>query len=188
MTPDVLELARTVTQLLEQAGFDVVVGGSVASSVVGEPRATVDIDVAIDPVDDTTPRLLGAFADGYYISETAVAEAVSRRGSFNVIHLDSMQKVDVFILGDGALDRAQFHLGGETSERQWRDVIAILRVQQGRLDEAHMDRVAASEGIAGLLSRARADAGPRRPEGEPRDATSRICSWVGGPVADAQHG
>ncbi|MGI9017202.1 MAG: hypothetical protein ACR2HR_08895 [Euzebya sp.] len=185
MTPDVLRLAAEVTARLQAAGLQVVIGGSVASSLVGEPRATVDLDVAISAMADPADALLAAFDDGYYISDIAVREATRRCSSFNVIHLETMQKVDIFILGSGALDTAQmtrrqlvevggditlpigaaedqilrklwwYRLGEETSERQWRDVVGILRIQQGRLDERHLDDIAAAEGLSDLLNRAR---------------------------------
>lgn len=37
----------------------------------------------------------------HYISAEAVRVAVQRRASFNAIHWDTMQKVDLLILGDG---------------------------------------------------------------------------------------
>lgn len=46
MTTGALTLAREITALLDTLGIDYVIGGSVASSLVGEPRATVDLDLA----------------------------------------------------------------------------------------------------------------------------------------------
>lgn len=184
MIPGVLALAQAVCGRLEDLGIEVVVGGSVASSIVGEPRATVDLDIAVRGAEGITEVLLAAFDDGFYVSEEAVRDAVRRHASFNVIHLESMQKVDVFVLGDGVLDQGQmdrrirvsadgvdlwvgtpedqvlrklwgFRLGEEVSERQWRDVIAILRLQRERLDEAYLDDVARRTGLADLLARAR---------------------------------
>ncbi|HEY1376266.1 MAG TPA: hypothetical protein VGF55_05705 [Gemmataceae bacterium] len=53
-----------------------------------------------------------------------------------------------------------FRLGGETSDRQWGDVLGVLRVQAGRLDDAYLDRWAAELGVADLLAKARAAAAP----------------------------
>jgi len=50
-----------------------------------------------------------------------------------------------------------FRLGGETSERQWWDVVGVLRVTEGA-DRAYLRRWAASLGVADLLERALADA------------------------------
>lgn len=50
-----------------------------------------------------------------------------------------------------------FRLGGETSERQWWDVVGILKVTEDA-DRAYLRRWAASLGVADLLERALGDA------------------------------
>jgi hypothetical protein len=188
VTPGALALTTTVCRLLEDLGIDHVVGGSIASSLVGEPRATLDVDIAVMLRADAIPGLVDALTGEWYVSEDAVRGAVRRRASFNVIHLDTMQKVDLFVLGEGVLDTNQlvrrqrvevapgtslwigspedqvlrklwwFQLGGEVSERQWRDVVAILRIQGDRLDEDYVSAVAEEVGLAHLLQRAREEA------------------------------
>lgn len=184
--PGALALALEVARILESLGIDYVIGGSVASSLVGEPRATVDLDVAVAMTADHIPPLLEVLADAYYVSETAARDAVRRRASFNVIHLETMQKVDLFVLGDALLDRLQiarrqrvvldddgreclwvgsvedqilrklwwFRLGGEVSERQWRDVIAMLRVQGPAVDVGSLRETAREAALEDLLDRA----------------------------------
>jgi hypothetical protein len=51
-----------------------------------------------------------------------------------------------------------YRLGGEVSDRQWGDVLGVLRVQAGRLDDAYLDHWAADLGVADLLATARAEA------------------------------
>jgi hypothetical protein len=51
-----------------------------------------------------------------------------------------------------------FRQGGETSERQWRDVVGILLVQGSRLDDRYLSTLADEVGIEDLLARARRDA------------------------------
>lgn len=173
--------------MLDRLRIPYVLGGSLASSLVGEPRATADIDLAVALTHDDVDRLVAALGEEFYVSAAAAAEAVSRRSAFNLIHLASMQKVDLFVLGDGLLDRRQierrrrvaigdaelwvgaaedqvlrklswFQLGGQVSDRQWRDVVAIIAVQGDRLDMADLDLAAHSLGLADLLARAREQA------------------------------
>jgi hypothetical protein len=49
--------------------------------------------------------------------------------------------------------------GGETSERQWLDVLGVLKIQSDRLDREYMTQWAADLGISDLLERALEDAG-----------------------------
>lgn len=48
--------------------------------------------------------------------------------------------------------------GGSVSERQWRDVMAVLRESGAALDAGHLDRWASRLGLEDLLARARAEA------------------------------
>lgn len=186
-----IALALRVASLLDHLGIPYVLGGSVASSLVGEPRATMDVDLAVQLGTTQAEQLVAALGAEWYVSRDAVLDAVRRRSSANLIHLGTMQKVDLFVLGDGLLDRRQlarrrrvvvdegsgedlwvgsaedqilrklwwYRLGGERSERQWRDVVAMLTVQGGRLDEADLTSAAAEVALADLLERARRDAG-----------------------------
>jgi hypothetical protein len=53
-----------------------------------------------------------------------------------------------------------FRIGGEMSDRQWGDILGVLRVQGNRLDAAYLDHWAADLGVADLLAKARAEAAP----------------------------
>jgi hypothetical protein len=102
-----LELTLRVVRMLDELGIAYVLGGSLASSLVGEPRATADIDLAIRIDLDQVSALVRALSGEFYISEEAVKDAVRRGTSFNAVHLESVTKVDLFVLGDDVLDRRQ---------------------------------------------------------------------------------
>ena len=162
-----------------------------ASSLIGEPRATNDVDLAAALNHDTAKRLIGKLGEAFYADASAIAEAVTHRSSFNVIHLATATKVDVFVLGDGLLDRRQasrrvqievadedktrlwvsspedqvlrklawYRLGQEVSDRQWRDIRAMLQVQEAILDFADLEEAARELGLIDLLHRAIREAG-----------------------------
>jgi len=56
-----------------------------------------------------------------------------------------------------------YRLGGEVSERQWNDVLGVLRVQGEALDLAYMQRWAGPLGVADLLDQAVGEGGPAGP-------------------------
>ena len=103
-----LALAAEVAQLIEQCGGDYVLGGSLASSLLGEPRSTVDIDLAIHISAGDGLRLVEALESGpFYVPRDAALTALTAAGSFNAIHEESVYKIDFFVLGEAVLDRAQ---------------------------------------------------------------------------------
>lgn len=115
----------------------------------------------------------------------ALRREARRQGSWNIYYLPVFTKIDVFFLRSGPFDRAEFgrrsrveaapglslfvktpedsvlrkllwfRAGGETSERQLRDVVAVLKLNAGRLDEEYLDSWGARLGIEDLLDRVR---------------------------------
>lgn len=185
-----VDITLRVVRVLDELGVPYVLGGSLASSLVGEPRATADVDLAIRIDAARISALVRALEGEFYVSEEAAHEAVRRRASFNLVHLESVQKVDLFVLGDDPLDRRQlerrervrvrddaelwigsvtdqvlrklrwYRAGGETSDRQWRDVVGMLRVQRDRLDLAELRAEADELGLGELCERALREAQP----------------------------
>ena len=102
-----LRVAKLLLDYFDELGVVAVLGGSMASSLIGEPRATNDVDLAAALSHDTAKRLIGKLGEAFYADLSAIEEAVTHRSSFNVIHLATATKVDVFVLGDGLLDRRQ---------------------------------------------------------------------------------
>ena len=169
-------------------GVEWAIGGSLASSTYAEPRSTNDVDVVARLDEQGARRLGELLGPHFYCSTEAAIDAVRLRDSFNVIDQRSFLKVDVFVppagpLGVGQLTRRRelrlvhdlvvpvlgpedivlqklrwYRLGGEVSERQWRDVVAVLRtIEAGGLDDAYLDAIATMTGLDALLARARAD-------------------------------
>ena len=175
-----------VITLLEKLDIAYVVGGSVASTAHGLIRTTMDVDVVAALEARHVAPFVSALEEEFYVDETAVRQAIERRGSFNLIHLETMAKVDIFLPQDRAFDRQQlanriarqvapdsaatlwiltaedvilakldwFRQGGEVSERQWRDVLGVIKTQGERLDREYLRRWATQLRVADLLERA----------------------------------
>ena len=96
-TARLVPAAVPVIEMLDRLGVPYYVGGSVASSTHGLARSTADVDLVVDLREEQVPGLVAALRSGYYVDRAAALEAVRNRASFNVIHLASMVKVDLFV-------------------------------------------------------------------------------------------
>lgn len=94
-----IEITQQVTQTLDAIGIPYFVGGSLASSLHGLPRATQDVDLIIDIKAEQILPLVEALQDEFYIDDNVIREAIQYESSFNIIHLKTMFKVDIFVLG-----------------------------------------------------------------------------------------
>ena len=193
---DLLSALEPVVRALEGLGVRHFVGGSLASAAHGVPRASIDADLIAELAPEHVTPFLARLGDAYYADEERARQAIRARSSFNLIHLETMFKVDLFVAKGRAFDReamararrqalddrpeAQpfllatpedtvlaklewFRAGGEVSERQWADVVGVLKTNWAALDQGYLDRWAADLEVADLLARARAEA---RPEAE----------------------
>jgi hypothetical protein len=102
------ELVRALGPLVDELrrlGVRHYIGGSIASSIHGAARSTLDVDVAAELDQAAALRLIGSLRDDYYISREAVLDAVRRRTCFHLIHLATSFKVDVFVSQGRDFDR-----------------------------------------------------------------------------------
>jgi hypothetical protein len=185
MVADALDIALVLARALDGIGVAYFLGGSLASSLQGEPRATNDIDFVVDLDLDRVDALAAALGDDFSIDRESIRDAIRHRRSANIFFLPLVTKIDLFVLGSGAFDTSEFARrrpvrvrgeesivvksaedsilrkllwyveGGEQSEKQWRDVVEILRVSGPILETAYLDKWAKTLGVTHLLDRAR---------------------------------
>jgi len=103
---DLVAALLPVTTALKQLGVRFFVSGSVASSFHGATRSTMDVDLVAEITKEVVAEFIRCFGDDFYISESAVREAVDRKSCFNLIHLPTSFKVDIFISRQRAFDLA----------------------------------------------------------------------------------
>jgi len=96
-SPDILLAVRPVIQAFEQLSIPYYIAGSIASSVYGLARATMDVDLVADIPLGQVSSLTERLREGYYLDEPMIRDAIANSSSFNLIHLDTMMKVDVFV-------------------------------------------------------------------------------------------
>ncbi len=102
--PDILTAIQAVVEVFEQLEVEYYIGGSVASSAYGIARATLDVDMVSNLNEQHVPELIKVLASSYYIDEAMVRNAIRERASFNIIHLETMLKVDIFIVKQAPFD------------------------------------------------------------------------------------
>jgi len=190
MLSEPLAVTLQVTGILEELDIAYVIGGSVASTVYGRIRTTMDVDIVAKLRADHVQLLAAALKSDFYVDSNSVYEAIQRHSSCSFIHLETMFKVDLFVVGDRPFDRLQierrirkilgdkpqesayvatvediilakldwYRLGGEQSERQWRDVLGILQISGEHLDQDYLRQTAAGLGVTELLERVFLDA------------------------------
>jgi hypothetical protein len=104
---DVLDIALHLGEVCEQLGLSYVIGGSLASSLHGIPRSTQDVDLVVELSERDVAAFIAALRGNYYLDEAAIREAVARRASFNLVHLGSYFKADVFVTRNDEPSRLQ---------------------------------------------------------------------------------
>lgn len=177
-----IDVALALGRHFDDLGVIWVVGGSVASSLLGEPRATADVDLVADLRIAHIEPLCARLAGGYYVDEDTMRWAVAERRMFNTIQLASMIKADVYCSKGDALGRGQlerrivistpngpipvtsaediilqkllwFVEGGQVSDRQWRDLIGVVRVHEAKLDLAYVEERAREHALVDMLAK-----------------------------------
>lgn len=97
MPTDPLRVAAQVARVLERLGIPYLVGGSVASTLHGEPRTTLDVDFALQLEPKRARELCDALGDEFHRDEELVREAARHKRLVNVIHLPTMVKADLHV-------------------------------------------------------------------------------------------
>jgi len=185
-SPDIIEITRKVVKIFEELKIAYHIGGSLASSAFGIPRATLDVDLVAEITPKHAPVILQLLMEEFYVDPDVILEAIEGQSSFNIIHLDTMFKVDIFIPKNRPFDRQAFsrrvqklfsedstqklifatpedivlhklewyEAGGKISDRQWNDIIGVLRVQGEQLDFPYLKKWAEELGVSSLLKKA----------------------------------
>ena len=96
MTDDLIEVTLAVAAVLDRCGIPYTVGGSLASSLSGEPRASLDADVVVHIRPDQIDGLVDLLGDEFYADPDAIRRAIDTGSSTNLVHRPSGIKVDLF--------------------------------------------------------------------------------------------
>jgi hypothetical protein len=186
MENEPIEVTIVVTGVFERLDVPYLIGGSLASTLYGMVRTTQDSDIIAEMHLNHIQPFVSALEADFYIDREMIAESIQHNSSFNIIHRDTMFKVDVFIppprpflqsqlarasrqtftLGkvvsakfaspeDTILSKMEWYrLGGEASDRQWRDILGVLKTKAGDIDLEYLYHWARELKVSDLLERA----------------------------------
>jgi len=186
MQNEPVEVTIKVTAVFEKLSIPYLIGGSLASALYGMVRTTQDADIIAEMRPEHLQPFVSALKDEFYLDDEMIATAIQHKSSFNIIHRETMFKVDVFIPQPrpflrSQLARAQkqtfsfesevsarfaspedtilaklewYRLGGEISDRQWRDILGVLKIRAGALDLGYLQKWADELKLSDLLERA----------------------------------
>ncbi|MHC4126317.1 MAG: hypothetical protein ACYSRR_07705 [Planctomycetota bacterium] len=103
-THEILILQK-LTDILDEFNITYAIGGSIATSIYGTVRFTQDADITVQPFASAADKLYQKLTDNFYISKDAMQQALDSYTSFNIIHLETAFKIDIFIQQDTEFDK-----------------------------------------------------------------------------------
>lgn len=130
---DAFEVLHLVVSNLDKVRVPYMVGGSFASSLYGFARSTQDIDVIVTLRPDQTEDFVKLFQRDFYVDRSLIGHALQTTSAFNVIHLESSFKVDLFFLGSRSYDREQFSRRKLQALRQDPEFLAYIQTPEDTL-------------------------------------------------------
>ncbi len=190
--PDLLLALKPVVDAFDRLSIPYYIGGSIASSAYGTPRTTMDADMVADLAPAQVPSLVELLRDQYYVSDAMITGAIAGTSSFNLIHIETMVKIDVFILKKDPYHQSAFarrcedqlveddpdsvfclssaedvilskllwyEMSRRVSERQWLDILGVIKVQGDSLDREYLLHWSETLDISDLLRRAWSESG-----------------------------
>lgn len=185
-----VEFLAHVATLLDNAGIPFMVTGSLGSSIHGQPRATQDVDLVIEPTREQLDHFLDALGSRFYFSRAAAQEALAARTLFNIIHLEEGWKADLIVRKDRPFSVEEFRRRQVTeihgrklpvaspedvilaklewdritpSERQVADAVQVAAIQRDRLDHAYLRQWAPVLGVSQQLESVLQEAAKAKP-------------------------
>ena len=187
MLPEPIAVTIQVTRVFERLNIPYLISGSLASTLHGMVRTTQDSDIIAEMRLEHVGPFVESLQNEFFMDKEMIAESIQHNLSFNLIHRDTMFKVDVFIpqprsFHQSQLARAQkqtfslvdsevsanfssaedtilsklewYRMGGEVSDRQWRDVLGVLKTRSGELDLDYLHKWAKELQVSDLFERA----------------------------------
>ena len=168
-----------IIKTLNDTKIPYMICGSIGSSFHGQPRATNDTDIVIDPTEEQLSVFIESLESDIYVSKEATIQALKNNSMFNLINIESGAKIDLIIRKERPFSRQEFmrktsvkFLGmdtyvlspedsilsklewskGRQSETQFKDALGVLLAQKDGLDFDYLKHWAKELGVADTLN------------------------------------
>lgn len=105
---DELSILKEVARRLNRAGIPYMITGSTAGNFYALPRMTRDIDLVVELEPGEANRIVELFGEDFYLDSETVADAIVHRRMFNIIHSESVIKIDFIVRKDIPYRRMEF--------------------------------------------------------------------------------
>jgi hypothetical protein len=183
---DSVSLAIKLHPIFEELGISYYITGGVAAISYGEPRTTQDLDLVMAISPDVIDRLSDALTEaGFYVPGIDDVKS-GRMRTLQIIEMESISRADLVVAGTDEFERLKFtrrrviEFEGTAlyfaspedvilnklrwrqrsgSEKQWRDVLGVLKVQAENLDYGYMREWAEQLGLIDALNQAVTESG-----------------------------
>lgn len=186
---DSITLAGELHQIFESIKIPYYVSGGVASSIHGEPRSTRDLNLVIAVQPEQVDLLVMTLdTAGYYCPAGAVENLKQgQERMLNITHTETIANADLYIKDNSPFATSQmtrrillnldgippFWIAsaedsilqkllwsrGSQSQKQWRDVLGILKLQAQSLDYVYLTEWAENLNLVNAFSLALSEAG-----------------------------
>jgi hypothetical protein len=110
-----IDIIRDISEKFSRAGVRFMLTGSIAMNYYAQPRMTRDIDVVIDINTETATAVLALFAEDYYVDAEAIGSAIAHESLFNLIHQETVIKVDCIVRKRSEYRRCEFDRRGQVT-------------------------------------------------------------------------
>ena len=103
-----IDIVRDISARFERAQIPYMLTGSMAMNYYAQPRMTRDIDVVVEITPEDVERVMVLFRPQYYVSEENIRDSLAHESIFNLIHLESVIKVDCIVRKSSEYRRVEF--------------------------------------------------------------------------------
>lgn len=171
---------ESIIKALNDASIPYMISGSIGSSFHGQPRATNDADIVIDPTQKQLLGFIELLGPNCYISKDAAIQAIENNSMFNVIDIESGVKADLILRKKRPFSQREFARRmsakffamdtyfvtpedsilsklewskGRLSDTQFKDALGVLVAQKDKLDFKYLKNWAKELGIGDTLQK-----------------------------------